>query len=329
MENSMLPSIRSRCGVFYKIAALVVVLFSVPILAGGEESVNTGEPAKNPHGDPALCSSCHATAVAGRVALRFGGNISQLCRSCHDGKLATREIHSVDIEPSSAMAKQIPYDIPLENGKLTCLSCHDVSKDCKPGQPAAAANRNLLRGSYVSHPMEFCFRCHLRENYRAFNAHDQLEAGKPKTETCIWCHDKVPDVNSRPKEGAAYALRSESFGVCENCHKVEKNHPTGDSHMFATPTKNMIWHMSAYEIQPRMNLPFERLLEYVRATNRAARSIPLDESGRITCYSCHNPHQKGLIPNWNLRSVGSEPKEAVNHRLRSHEGTACRVCHEK
>jgi hypothetical protein len=329
MENSTLPFSRSRCGVFYKIAALVVVLFSVPILAGGEESVNKGEPAKNPHGDRALCSSCHATAVAGRVGLRFGGNISQLCQSCHDGRLAIREAHPVDMKPSASMAKQTPYDIPLENGKLTCLSCHDVSRDCKTERPADAANRNLLRGARVSHPMEFCFRCHLRESYRAFNAHDQLEAGKPKTDTCIWCHDKVPDVNSRPKEGATYLLRSESFGVCDNCHKVEKNHPTGDSHMFATPTKNMMWHMSAYEIQPRMNLPFERLLEYVRAANRTPRSVPLDENGRITCYSCHNPHEKGLLPTWNLRSVGAEPKKAVNHRLRSHEGAACRVCHEK
>lgn len=329
MENSMLPSSRSQCGVFYKIAALVVVLFSVPILAGGEESVNKGEPANNPHGDPALCSSCHTSAVAGRSTLRFGGNVSQLCQSCHDGRLATREVHPVDLAPSAAILQKIPSDIPLENGILTCLSCHDISSDCKAGQQPAAANHNLLRGTRVSHPMEFCFRCHVQENYRTFNAHDQLEAGKPKTDTCTWCHDRIPDINSRFKEGTSYLLRSKSYGVCNNCHAVEKNHPTGDSHMNATPTEKMMWHMSAYELQPRMNLPFKQLLEYVRAANRAPRSIPLDENGRITCYSCHNPHEKGLLPNRNPRSVGAEPKHAVNHRLRAYEGTACRVCHEK
>jgi len=329
MEDSVLPLSRFQCGGFCKNAALIVVLFLVPILTGGEESVNKGQPAKNPHGDPALCSSCHTSAVVGRVALRFDGNVSQLCQSCHDGRLAAREVHPVDITPSTAMAKAIPYEIPLDHGKLTCLSCHDVSEDCKAEQPVAAGNRNLLRGARVSHPVEFCFRCHVKEKYRPFNAHDQLEAGKPKTDTCIWCHERVPIVESSPKDDASYALRSESSGVCSNCHTVEMDHPAGDSHMYATPTAEMKLHMSAYEMQPRMKLPFKQLMEYVRATNRPPRSIPLDEDGRITCYSCHNPHEKGLLPDWNLRSVGAESKKAVNHRLRSHESLACRACHEK
>lgn len=325
----MLPFIRFRCAGFVKISALVIVLSLRSVLAGGENNVNKGEPAKNPHGDPVLCSSCHTSAVAGRGALRFGGSVSQLCQSCHDGRIATREVHPVDLKPSAAMAKNIPYDIPLENGKLTCFSCHDISGDCRPGKSATMLNRNLLRGSRVSHPMEFCFRCHKQENYRAYNAHDQLEAGKPKTYICIWCHAGVPNLDSRLKDDASHALRSKSFGVCNNCHTVEKDHPTGKSHMYATPTTEMKWHMSAYEMQPRMKLSFKQLLEYVRVTNRAPRSIPLDENGRITCYSCHNPHEEGLFPNWNPRSIGAEPKQAVNHRLRAHEGIACRACHEK
>jgi hypothetical protein len=99
--------------------------------------------------------------------------------------------------------------------------------------------------------------------------------------------------------------------------------------MYAIPTKKMMWHMSAYEMQHQMRLPFKQLLEYVRAANRVPRSIPLDENGRITCYSCHNPHEKGLLPNRNPRSVGAESRKAANHRLRAGEGTACRVCHEK
>ncbi len=329
MEDSMLPLSRFRCGGFWEVSALVVVLFLVPILAGGENIVNNEEPVENPHGDPALCSSCHTSAVAGRDALRFDGNVSQLCQSCHDGRLAAREVHPVDLAPSAAIAQEIPSDFPLKDGMLTCLSCHDISWDCKTGQPAAVTNRNLLRGTRVSHPLEFCFRCHEQENYRSFNAHDQLEAGKAKTDTCVWCHVRVPDVGSRLEEGASYALRSKSFGVCSNCHRVAKDHPTGDSHMSATPSAKMMWYMSAYEIQPQMLLPFEQLLEYVRAAKRAPRSIPLDENGRITCYSCHNPHEKGLLPNWNPRSVGAEPKQAANHRLRAREGIACRACHEK
>jgi predicted CXXCH cytochrome family protein len=291
--------------------------------------VNKEEPAKDPHGDPAMCSSCHTSAVGGRSALRFDGNVSQLCQSCHNGRLATREVHSVDMAPSRTIAGKIPSDFPLKDGMLTCLSCHDVVWGCEAEQPAVAPNRNWLRGTRVSHPLAFCFRCHVQENYRSFNAHDQLEAGKAKTDTCVWCHVTVPDVNSPLKEAASYGLRSESFGVCSNCHLVAKDHPIGDSHMYATPSAKMTSYMSAYEIQPRMRLPLERLLGYVRAAKRAPRSIPLGENGRITCYSCHNPHEKGLLPNWSPRSVGAGPKQATNYRRRAREGIVCRACHEK
>lgn len=314
---------------FWKIPAFVAGLLLLELNCVIAADAAEVEPAPNPHGDPAQCSRCHTSTVEGRAALRFAGDTSSLCRSCHDGRLAAGEAHPVAMAPSAIVAGRIGTQFPLENGTLSCLSCHDVTWHCKSGRPSVLPNRSFLRGSTVSHPMEFCFQCHERENYRPFNAHDQLEAGVAKAETCAWCHVRVPDVSSRLKEGASYALRSESFGVCNNCHLVNKNHPTEAPHMHAVPSPEMMWHMSAYELQARMNLEYKQLLEYVRASKRAPRLIPLDENGRITCYSCHNPHEKGLLPDWNPRSVGAEPKHAANHRLRTHGGIACRACHEK
>ena len=329
MEDNLLGSSGFRYGGFWEISALAVVLFLGTISAKGDSIVNEEEPARNPHGEPAMCSSCHTSAAVVRGALQFDGNVSQLCQSCHDGGRATREAHPVDLAPSETMAQKIPADIPLVDGMLTCLSCHDVSRGCKAEQPDTVPNGNLLRGARVSHPLEFCFRCHEQEYYQSFNAHDQLDAGKAKTETCLWCHVRVPDVDSRLEEDASYALHRKSVGLCSNCHVVTKGHPNGDSHMYATPSAKMMWHMSAYEIQPRMHLPFKLLLKYVSAAKRTPRSIPLDQKGRIACYSCHNPHEKGLLPNWKPRSVGAEPKQAVNHRLRAREGISCRSCHDK
>jgi len=319
---------RSRSGSSWEIPAFAAVLLAGSIWTG-PTNANQVETVPNPHGDPTLCSECHTSATAARGALRFAGNTSQLCRSCHDGRRAASEAHPVDMAPSAQMARRIPSVFPLDSGTLSCLSCHDVTWHCKLGRLTALPNRSFLRGDPVSHPLAFCFQCHNRQNYRPFNAHDQLEAGKVKGETCAWCHIGIPDVKSRLAEGASYALRSESFGVCNNCHLVNKGHPTGDPHMYATPPAEMIWYMSAYEMQPQMRLPLKQLAEYVRAAKRKPRSIPLDEKGRITCYSCHNPHEKGLLPNWNLRSVGAEPKQATNHRLRAHGGIACRACHQK
>ncbi len=191
-------------------------------------------------------------------------------------------------------------------------------------------NRNFLRGAPTPHSLAFCFNCHIQENYQPFNVHDQLEAGKEKTDTCLWCHVSVPEVGSNIREAASYGLRGKAIDLCRNCHSMPAGHPTGDPHMDSKPSADMMSYMSAYEIQHKMNLPLKQLLEYVQAAKRTPRSIPLDENGCITCYSCHNPHQKGLLPNSNPRSVGAEPKKAKNHRLRIQEGDiACRACHQK
>jgi Doubled CXXCH motif (Paired_CXXCH_1) len=283
----------------------------------------------NPHGDGALCSTCHLSGVGSKYNLRFGADVSKLCRSCHDGRRAAREAHPADLVPSDAIAKRIGRDFPLENGMLTCSTCHDVTLQCRSSQPTTWSKQRFLRGPDPSSPLEFCFCCHVRQNNRRFNAHDQLEGGKPKVDTCIWCHTGVPDVESNSQENVSRDLRGKSTQICGNCHPVAKGHPNDGSHMGATPSEAMMAYMSAYELQPRMKLPLKRLLEYVRAAKRAPRSLPLDENGRIACYTCHNPHEKGLLPSWNPRSIGSEPKHAVNHRLRAREGQVCIACHQK
>jgi hypothetical protein len=99
--------------------------------------------------------------------------------------------------------------------------------------------------------------------------------------------------------------------------------------MDAAPSAEMVQYMSAYEMKSKMRLPLAQLLEIARATKRTPRSIPLDEAGRITCSSCHNPHEKGLLPGGNPRAVGAEPKQAANHRLRIPQGSVCVACHQK
>jgi hypothetical protein len=226
------------------------------------------------------------------------------------------------------MAARISPEFPLHQGVLTCLSCHDVAQDCRTQPQTIASKSNFLRGAPVSDPLMFCFNCHAPENYRPFNAHDQLENGKPRTDLCLWCHTQAPDVSAKPGEAPSPALRMKGAGVCRNCHTVGPEHPVR-AHTGATPSTEMMSYMSAYELKSKMRLPFERLLEYARTAKRVPRSIPLDEGGGITCYSCHNPHERDLLPGWSPRAVGAEPKHAVNHRVRTREGRICVVCHQK
>jgi hypothetical protein len=294
----------------------------------GESGSKKQDVAPNPHGDSGLCSLCHTSAAGGRETLRFGGNVSQLCQSCHDGRQASREVHVVGVTPSPALARRIPGDFPLAGGALTCLTCHDIARNCRADPPPAPSGPALLRGGRTPDPLLFCFQCHAPESYRPFNHHDQLEASKPKTDTCLWCHTDVPPVDSQPRDRAAYGLRAKGAALCRNCHVVAQSHPVA-GHMSAPPSGDMLQYMSAYEMKSKIRLPFAQLLEIADVTKRAPRSIPLDEDGRVTCYSCHNPHERGLLPGGNPRAVGADLKQAANHRLRITQGSVCVACHQK
>jgi hypothetical protein len=222
----------------------------------------------------------------------------------------------------------MPPEFPLQAGLLTCLTCHDVTRDCKAGSSDGSPRHHLLRGWEPSSPMAFCSHCHASEDYRPFNAHDQVQGGRAKTDTCIWCHVDVPDVNSYREGAPHYTLRDKSSQVCSNCHLMVQDHPT-HAHLGTAPPMDVMWHISAYELQPKLRLSFEQRLKYTTAVRRAPRAIPFDEDGRIACYTCHNPHEKGLLPDANPRSLGAEPKQATQHRLRAREGKACVVCHDK
>ena len=291
--------------------------------------VKKEEKAKDPHGDSTLCISCHTSAAGGKNALLFGGNVSQLCQSCHDGRLAGSESHPSELTPSAEIAQRIPSDLPLYDGMLTCLSCHDIASRCKAEQTTAIPNRNFLRGLQGYPSPALCFRCHAQENYPLFDVHDQLAGGKMKTDTCGWCHIGVPDVNAGFGKSDSYVLRSKSYALCTGCHPKEMEHPADSPHLGLVPSPKTLCYMYAYEIQPKMRLSIRQLLEYTRAAGRAPRSIPLDDNGGITCYSCHNPHEKGLLPYSNPRSIGADTKQAQNHRLRAREDNICIVCHDK
>ena len=326
-------SVRFQCnrrGKFFWLAAILFIRQMTPIQAA--DNTDVVQKVENPHGNIMYCSSCHTSIPADRNTLRFSNNISQLCQSCHDGLKAPREVHPVNIAPSTNILSNIPSAFPLEQGKLTCLTCHDINWQCTIKEPIKAPNSAFLRKNTQSSTLDFCFSCHIRTNYQPFNVHSQIDTGKTKTDTCLWCHLVVPDTNSLFQNSASYKLRGEASRICGNCHHTVINNPNDETHthMYMIPSQEMRLYTSAYEISPLMSMPFEKLMEYVQASNRAPKAVPLDENGRITCWSCHNPHEKGLLPDSNPRSNGAEPDKAKNHRLRARKGDiSCRMCHQK
>lgn len=167
------------------------------------------------HDNPHLklpCEPCHGTAdvnedADGKVPLAFGGNISDICYSCHD---KSSNIHPVDKIPTM----QVPAYLPLRDGRLACTTCHDMH--------AARTKDHLLRGfsdgRYSSRP-ELCIDCH-GEKFVKKNPHvNQKERG-----LCVFCHQTEP----KPGKDTAKTVRFR-FGIlrtCTFCHNmVENNHP--------------------------------------------------------------------------------------------------------
>jgi len=86
----------------------------------------------NPHGQQLMCLSCHSAApVPGQSNLAENGDINALCNRCHATDFARKEIHPVGIIPSKHI--QIPPNMPLQNGMLTCETCHQSS--LQPSNP--------------------------------------------------------------------------------------------------------------------------------------------------------------------------------------------------
>ncbi len=68
------------------------------------------------------CSSCHPAEVKKGPVL-LNKPLSDLCLDCHATRKGAAE-HRVDVVPAMAVQK-----LPLSNGKMTCVTCHDPHKN--------------------------------------------------------------------------------------------------------------------------------------------------------------------------------------------------------
>lgn len=112
--------------------ALAALLIAAGVLIAAGPAA-AGKPEAVPQ-DPHLrvqgkgCINCHLTTPAPGSSpvrdnnLRFGGDLVALCSSCHGGY---RHMHPVRIAIAPNMKS--PEDLPLDReGKITCITCHDV-----------------------------------------------------------------------------------------------------------------------------------------------------------------------------------------------------------
>lgn len=274
-----------------------------------------GRPAsvRNPHWVASGCDACHQVE-AGRVQSIPERMVDNLCLSCHDGSKAVAESHSVGRMALTAHTTA-PADLPLHDGRVVCLTCHDIQRHCDPRAVRPVVNPALVRGFHPDNPLASCTQCHNAETWRA-NPHRGMVAGmNSATAACGFCHVAPPP--TAVVEGRIDpALKDAASQLCLNCHVMHPD-PAPEGHLGAAVT-------GRYRAQMQ--------IREAAAAGADRPRLPL-EGDRITCATCHNPHpphpayeEYFTMPGALQRSIA--PADA-GKALRLENTELCQYCHPK
>jgi hypothetical protein len=242
------------------------------------------------------CSDCHESIPqeGGPQFLKYNGDFNILCK-CH---APVSYVHPVDIEPSRQFKAKIPAELPLQKGKITCLTCHDIYWQCRQRR----VDKNSLRGRPFPRKSDFCYQCHDKASYKMLDIHSQLNAaGEIMVETCLYCHTAKPDENRARYENVEFIGNLEM--MCQRCHQIRGNHAGNFNHL-VKPSAQALARMQTME-------------------KKFGIILPLDKNGQLTCITCHNPHGKGVIRAESPAAKGAGSK----HRQRL-PGRLCIECHQ-
>ena len=277
----------------------------------------------NPHWRTEGCVSCHAgKASVSNKNLRTS-DTNLLCNNCHKTGESHSIIHVVGMSPDKEMRRRMPAEflkaIKRSDGKMNCLTCHDVVQACGTDRENShLVNPRFFRGEdYREDRTRLCFNCHDKGQYERLNPHKQLtKDGSINEKSCYICHESLPDVDRVTNIGQVNFNVEDSYSsveddyslMCNGCHPW-KPHPGGGFRSFGKQKE--IDHLV---------VPSDKIM---RKLKQSRIYLPLEPgSQRVFCGTCHNAHEKGVIK----RAVAAQGAGS-KHFLR--DQNLCINCHEK
>ena len=241
-----------------------------------------------------------------------GAQADRVCLSCHDGRLASAEKHPIG-RPIPTGSVKLPEHWPVADGRLGCLTCHDLTPTSgHHGQPRdqnadrPLENPNFLRGTAAGPRLAFCGQCHVANaGQTRFNPHRMLSAdGKIQEQACLFCHTSPFAPGRLSERTGDAALKRDAISLCIGCHTqhVDFFEP---GHIGVTATPEIVARMAAADRQPP-GQPVPRA-EIERASQRRERPVrmPLGRDNIVVCSTCHNPHQAGVFPGSSVLAIGA------------------------
>lgn len=280
---------------------VIAVLSSVLFSACGMDRI--AKPARPGFKGHAVCVTCHRTndpSSDGR-SQPFAGGIepSSACLDCHHYDV---NHHPVNVTPNAGSVSASQVVFPLFDGQIRCLTCHQAHSDPRHNKLNGAPK--LLRGGPYPDQRALCFLCHGQDDYTKIDPHKMLSAdgsvrelnGKP---VCLLCHTALPDPKGDPD---LVEFRADVAFLCWRCHA-----PMAGSFL------NMHFH-----VKPKK--PTRATI--MNTESRLGIELPLARDGMLTCSTCHNPHQAGVLTRTAVQAGADAPK-----RLRIAAKSICEACH--
>lgn len=248
-----------------------------------------------------FCIRCHGTDKPSVNSLVFEGNAdpSEMCIWCHN---YYNNHHPVDIVPAESYFTDCGMSsYPIIDNKIKCLTCHEVHAG-----PGLEETPKLLRGGPYVDSREPCFKCHFKERYAQIDAHIMKKKdgslvmidGKA---VCLLCHAVVPDPQVDRTRDVKF--KADVAFLCWRCHPPMPQ-DFFEGHFLIKPTTNTLQYMRKKEVE----------LEVI---------FPLVPRNRMTCSTCHNPHQEGILLHKPANAGADSPG-----RLRIPKTEICKACHQ-
>lgn len=141
--------------------------------------------------------------------------------------------------------------------------------------------------------IDACPNCHVEGKNKIYDPHVQLNNnGDIIKEKCLHCHLEKPDekhASFKTNQKEIKFVRSLDV-LCMGCHRrnLDFLHPVN--------AKHITW--PSYKMQVMMETS-EKEFDII---------LPLDFEGKIMCATCHNPHEKGVIPKEKAAAKGAGGK---------------------
>lgn len=299
---------------------------SVNVLSDNQQhkTQKIGKQFKNPHWQKDACLTCHKekpkkTNLKKRNLKLHTADINKLCNSCHTTISKHEYIHPFGMIPSKKIKKNMPGTfskaVKRGRGKLTCITCHDLSLTCLPEKKSKQGLNPLFfrEGPYKTRT-ELCYRCHDKTKYKRLNPHDQIsKTGVLNEKICTVCHVSTEKLKTAKSiKDVDFNYEGNLSAMCAGCHPV-KRHPGGSFSFFSDkkgpnhlvkPTEDILEHKLKMEKKNNIIFPLE------------------PGSGKVFCGTCHNPHEKGVIKVEAAAKGADEDKRLRMKKL-------CTNCHDK